>query len=74
MSDYPDLSQKVEQSEFSVETTAGLFERRVGESDDENTHIWWVEYLLNGQIIRHSAHVYNKRGVSASAVAASFGG
>lgn len=74
MADYPDLSGQVEQPAFSVQTLAGLFERTVGETDDENCHVWWVEYRLNGAVIRRSVHVYDKKGVTGHAEAASIGG
>jgi hypothetical protein len=71
---FPDLSGQVEKPDFSVETTAGLFERRTGEVDDENAHVWWVEYWLNGELIRRSAHVYDKKGTLGHAEAAQVGG
>jgi hypothetical protein len=47
--------------------------RRVGMHDDENEHIDWVEYYLDGEMIHRSAHATLKKFPMGMGVASDFG-
>ena len=49
-----------------------LLEKSEGMLDNENEHTTWVEWRLEGKIVKRSAHVHLKRNVVADALAAFF--
>lgn len=34
-----------------------MLEKRTGETDNENEHVTWIEYWLNGELVHRSANI-----------------
>ena len=61
-----------------ITTTKGemddsLLEKREGSVDNDNELTRWVEYWLDGELVRRSVHVHLKKNVLADGVAAMIG-
>lgn len=50
-----------------------LLEKRSGVIDNENEHIEWTEWRLDGKIVKRGAHVRLKRNVVAEGIAQMLG-
>ena len=62
-----------------VKTTKGdmddsLLEKKTGEIDNENEHMTWVEYWLDGELVHRSAHIDLKRPIFSDTGVGGFSG
>ena len=49
-----------------------LLEKSEGMLDNDNERTTWIEWRLDGKIVKRSAHVHLKRNIVAEALAAQF--